>query len=168
MSLFLSVADFRFTIMCIKQAVLVLAAAKMRCKDRKLKCSLCWLVKDNSASAAEHQFSGHLHGYTRKSCFTVTSFTNILHSFFQQYRQLRERKERAQPPCLRVCPGHLLSSYVITADRRGRAWQGRASGGGLDITHQPQVFLLISSNGVALSREQSNGGDMSVIVWSVF
>lgn len=58
-----------------------------------------------------------------------------------------------QPLCLQLCSRYLLSSYVPVAGRRGSAWQGRISGGGLDITHQPQVFLLISSNGVALSRE---------------
>lgn len=41
------------------------------------------------------------------------------------------------------------------------------SGDELDITHQPQVFLLISSNGIALSRKQLSSGNMSVIVWFV-
>lgn len=38
----------------------------------------------------------------------------------------------------------------------------------MHITPRPQVFLLIFSSAVALSGEQLNSGDMSVIVWSVF
>lgn len=45
-------------------------------------------------------------------------------------------------------------------------WQMRWSG--LHITHQPQVFLLISSNPVSLSGERWNSADMSVIVWTFF
>lgn len=45
---------------------------------------------------------------------------------------------------------------------------GRRRRSGMHITPRPQVFLLIFSSAVALSGEQLNSGDMSVIVWSVF